>query len=364
MAFCTKCGRPLADGEVCDCQNQAARPEQNQQNGFNPYEGASQQEKTIQNEKDNVVINIDKDKMKQNLNSAVDKIQSGVGKGVNKINEGREKLESSDAFEYGLKIVPDCISANDGEVPIKQYDFARLRTRLLFEKAHGRLQITNKRVIFRAAGRSPLGKNIFHQEFRIDQLAGVEIRCKHEFNLLNFFLGLILTSAIGTGLAVAARDTSAAGSIIFAIVVLLGCGAFEFYCNKKNETNRLYLIRQILLSAATGGVIGSASETDSDFIIASAVVMGLAAFVNLIMLSIVQNLVAVFKTGAAAAIEIKREPVLGILAFLFLAKEDKYSGFSEILPWTDTDIAIREVGTIIDDIKTMGDAAIEKWKQD
>lgn len=47
-----------------------------------------------------------------------------------------------------------------------------------------------------------------------------------------------------------------------------------------------------------------------------------------------------------------------------LAKEDKYSGFAEILPWTDTDIAIKEVGTIIDDIKTMGDAAIEKWKQD
>jgi hypothetical protein len=55
---------------------------------------------------------------------------------------------------------------------------------------------------------------------------------------------------------------------------------------------------------------------------------------------------------------------MGLLSFLFLAKEDKYSGFAEILPWTDTDIAIKEVGTIIDDIKTMGDAAIEKWKQD
>lgn len=364
MAFCTKCGRPLAEGEVCDCQKQAAQPEQNQQNGFNPYEGASQQEKTIQSDKDNVVINIDKDKMKQNFNSAVDKIQSGVGKGVNKINEGREKLESSDDFEYGLKIVPDCISANDGEVPIKQYDFARLRTRLLFEKAQGRLQITNKRVIFRAAGRSPLGKNIFHQEFRIDQLAGVEIRCKHEFNLLNFFLGLIITAAIGTGCAMAARDVSVAGSIIFALIVLLFCGAFEFYCNKKNETNRLYLMRQIILSAATGGLIGSAMGTDNDFVVSCAVFMGAATFVNLIMLSIVQNLVAIFKTGAAAAIEIKREPVLGVLSFLFLAKEDKYSGFREILPWTDTDIAIREVGTIIDDIKTMGDAAIEKWKQD
>lgn len=129
--------------------------------------------------------------MKQNLNNAVDKLQTGVGKGVDMVNETRNKYESSGAFEHGLKIVPDCISANDGEIPIKQYDFAKLRTRLLLEKSYGRLQITNKRVIFRAAGRSPLGKNIFHQEFSIDQLAGVEVRCKHEFNLFNFFLGLI-----------------------------------------------------------------------------------------------------------------------------------------------------------------------------
>ena len=119
-----------------------------------------------------------------------------------------------------------------------------------------------------------------------------------------------------------------------------------------------------MLSAATGGMIGAVSETDNSFILVCTVIMCLAALINLILMSIVQNLVAIFKTGAAAAIEIKREPVMGLLAFLFLGKEDKYSGFAEILRWTDTDIAIKEVGTIIDDIKTMGDAAIEKWKQD
>lgn len=48
----------------------------------------------------------------------------------------------------------------------------------------------------------------------------------------------------------------------------------------------------------------------------------------------------------------------------FVAKDDQNSGYQEILPWKDTDIAIRELGTMIDDIKTMGDAAIEKWKVD
>jgi hypothetical protein len=363
MPFCTKCGRPLAEGEICDCQKQQAAP--SEQGGFNPY-GNPQPEKTIQADSENVVINIDKDKMKQNLNNAVDKLQTGVGKGVDMVNETRNKYESSGAFEHGLKIVPDCISANDGEIPIKQYDFAKLRTRLMLEKSYGRLQITNKRVIFRAAGRSPLGKNIFHQEFSIDQLAGVEVRCKHEFNLFNFFLGLIFSLAIG-GACFAANyqlDSAAAVSFIFAFLVLVACGIYEFYCHKNFESNKLYTVRQLLLSAATGGMIGAAFESDSVFIFVFTAIMCLAALINLVLMSIVQNLVAIFKTGAAAAIEIKREPVLGLLSFLFLAKEDKYSGFAEILPWTDTDIAIKEVGTIIDDIKTMGDAAIEKWKQD
>ena len=118
MAFCTKCGRPLADGEICDCQKQQAAP--SEQGGFNPY-GNPQPEKSIQSDSENVVINIDKDKMKQNLNNAVDKLQTGVGKGVDMVNETRNKYESSGAFEHGLKIVPDCISANDGEIPIKAH---------------------------------------------------------------------------------------------------------------------------------------------------------------------------------------------------------------------------------------------------
>lgn len=172
--------------------------------------------------------------------------------------------------------------------------------------------------------------------------------------------------AIGGGCLAAnyQLDSAAAVSFIFALLVLVACGIYEFYCHKNFETNKLYTVRQLLLSAATGGMIGAVSETDNSFILVCTVIMCLATLINLILMSIVQNLVAIFKTGAAAAIEIKREPVMGLLSFLFLAKEDKYSGFAEILPWTDTDIAIKEVGTIIDDIKTMGDAAIEKWKQD
>ena len=44
-------------------------------------------------------------------------------------------------------------------------------------------------------------------------------------------------------------------------------------------------------------------------------------------------------------------------------KAEEFSGFTEILPWEDTDLAIKEVATVIDDIKTLGDFGVEKWKQ-
>lgn len=40
-----------------------------------------------------------------------------------------------------------------------------------------------------------------------------------------------------------------------------------------------------------------------------------------------------------------------------------YSGFGEVLPWEDTDLAMNELGTMIDDLQKQGDIAIKKWKK-
>ena len=49
---------------------------------------------------------------------------------------------------------------------------------------------------------------------------------------------------------------------------------------------------------------------------------------------------------------------------LFHKQPIEYTDFSEVLPWTDTDKAILELGALINDLQTMGDMAIEKWKED
>lgn len=79
----------------------------------------------------------------------------------NRMGIGEPETNNAPLYEKNMQIVPENISANDGEIPIKQYNVATLRNRFLgitISKAIGRLQITNKRVIFRAAGRCLRGR--------------------------------------------------------------------------------------------------------------------------------------------------------------------------------------------------------------
>lgn len=371
MAFCTKCGRKLEDGEVCNCQSAV-----NNTSGdvFNPYASAQSNSNSVSVDDKDVVINIDPDKMKKGISDAVGKFATGV----DMISEQKDKYYSSSAFESGMKIVPDCITANDGEVPIKQYDFAQLRNRLTFEKAQGRIQVTNKRIIFRAAGRSLFGRSVLHQEFRIDELAGVEIRNKHEFNPLSLIFGIIITAIFGGLIGYALSYflsmkyymddlaiSPSFASVVFGLLVLVGCGVLTFLSKSNRIYEKFYGLRQILLSIAAGSILAEVlTYSDNAFMWFCFAFLSLSCLINLFLYSIVPNLVAIFKTGASSAIEIRREPIMGLLSFLFMAKDDLNSGYQEILPWKDTDLAIRELGTMIDDIKTMGDAAIEKWKVD
>ena len=89
--FCTKCGRPLVDGQPCSC----VAPQQN----------APAANNTI------------------TIRTLIAKLKNQIGLGDPIMNE-------TDAFENDKKIVPDCIKANDSEIPVKQYRIATLRNRL------------------------------------------------------------------------------------------------------------------------------------------------------------------------------------------------------------------------------------------
>jgi len=116
---------------------------------------------------------------------------------------GEPARNATDTYERGMKIVPECISPNEGEIPVKQYDISVMRNPLRFERSEGRLQITNKRAIFRAVGRSVGGRTTLQQEFAIDELSGIEAHRNYRFGFIYLLIGIIvfsLMAAIGGGI--------------------------------------------------------------------------------------------------------------------------------------------------------------------
>jgi ElaB/YqjD/DUF883 family membrane-anchored ribosome-binding protein len=105
---------------------------------------------------------------------------------------GSPEKNATDTYEREMSIVPDCISATENEIPVRQYNIAVLRNLLRFERAEGRLQVTNKRVIFRAAGSSLRGRTTLQQEFAMDAIAGIEAKNNYKYNFLFLIFALIL----------------------------------------------------------------------------------------------------------------------------------------------------------------------------
>jgi len=108
----------------------------------------------------------------------------------NRMGVADPSRNATDTYERGKNIVPDCIKSDEGEIPVKQYNIAILRNLFKFERAEGRIQITNKRMIFRAAGRSVGGRTTLQHEYAINDIAGVETVKNYKFSI-QYLIGAI-----------------------------------------------------------------------------------------------------------------------------------------------------------------------------
>jgi hypothetical protein len=142
---------------------------------------------------------------KEGMEKLTESMKNRVGEGSpvgnffasmkNRMGIGAPERNATDTYERGMKIVPECISANENEVPVKQYNIAVLRNLLKFERAEGRIQVTNKRVVFRAAGRSIGGRTTLQHEFALNEVAGIEARRNYKFGFLYLVFAFLIIQA-------------------------------------------------------------------------------------------------------------------------------------------------------------------------
>ena len=268
-----------------------------------------------------------------------------------------------DYYEKGKAIVPDLIEPDECEVAIKQYDLAVLRTRHKLTRAEGKMQITNKRLVFRAAGRSPVGKTVYQSEFAIDKIDGVEIRRDYRFLFWDFLVAILLSGwCFPIGLWMGFGLTSADNWFLGLLAVMLSIAtAVPFFLLRKR-----YLLKLLAVSIGHGTMLAmlihAIDKDKSGLVTFSALVLvflvGLYC-ISMFMSFFKPNLVVEVKTsGGAPGMQIKHR----FASFFVWKKVEENSGFSEILPGKDADLATKEIGAIINDLKTIGDLSVDKWK--
>jgi hypothetical protein len=318
MPFCSRCGKQIEEGQFCDCSTSAQSSTSGNTSGAQGFWAL---------------------------------IRKRIGLGEQEKNTGNK-------YERNMKIVPDCISPSENEVPVRQYNIAVLRNLLRFERAEGRLQITNKRVILRAAGRSLGGRTIMQQEFSINEIAGFKTINNYRFNGFYLVLGFLIFVLAGfLGFAISAAGY-VLGEIPRTIGPILGIGGLLPF---------FLLDRKILLKLVCLGLSGgyfafiylnskNVTTFDGCFIL-------LAILLTIFCLGLFS-----FKPNLVIAVNDKGSSEAPISLFrargffhIFQDSSSPAAGFSEVTPTPETENAIREIGAIINDIKVLGDLGLQKW---
>jgi len=303
----------------------------------------------------------------------------------NRLGIGAPASEVKGCYERDNRIVPDNITGNDQEKPVRQYNLAILRTRLKFMRAEGRMQVTDQRVIFRAGGRSLMGRTTLQHEFSLDEVAGVEVRKDWRFSGVDLFFGLLLSilvlfifRSIGGSVYSGNKTIGVIWAVLFGIagvvpffafkkmffVKMLACAASvgSFLCANASVDNAT----ERMLYGMLGEKMPSTSSAESAYLVPLAVIAGIIWIVAWFLSAFKPNLAIVIKTkSAGGAVEICRDKTRGLFGGSGGGKENggEFTGFSEVLPWKDTDKAIGEIGAMIKDIQQTGDFGVEKWKE-
>lgn len=367
--FCVKCGKPLGNNQVCDC-DRVTNTSGTGFNNVNPYRRVEPN-----NNYYNTAQAGKKPVSPSNMGSKEVKIKLPAFRKptfdtssprnfwasmLDNMGIGDPEANKSKCFEEDDKIVPDNLRSNDGEIPIRQYKFAIMRTRIMFMKAKGRLQITNKRIIFRAPGRSLAGRTLYQNEFDINQIHGLKLQRGYRFSFWNLLVHGSLFTALSFVIASVffmAEAMTIIGALLFSIV-----GLITFFTVPK-----LFPVKYILNGSAALLYSVITTSGGSGIWIVFAAIHLILMIISMAIYCCQKDLKFLIDTNSGTpSIVIDRERRSGLLGLFgsFGRSNQNGTGYREVIPDVDADRAVREINAIISDLQTMGDLAVTKWKED
>lgn len=326
MPYCTRCGKPIQEGERCSCTK----------------------------------------KWNLNLESSFSGAQEGA------VFFGANSQSADAQYERGQKIVPDNIVPNESEIPVRQYNLCVMRSRIKCARAEGRLQLTNKRILFRAKGVTPVGSTTIQHEFSIDELAGFQIVRNFRFSILDLLLlafCCFLFWNFGVGLAKVLGETLKGFGLLLSYVLAIAAAVPAFI----RMPRELYACKSILLAISIGllTVLRKSVYFHNVVLTVLGYILIYLPYVALGVLLIVFALAFSFKPNMEFLVRTKTgEAVIPVrcektgFAAVGNVITAQYMGYNEVLPTDETEKAIREIGAIINDIQKLGDYGISKWKDE
>lgn len=348
--FCTKCGNLI---EYCTCQSAPVAPEtavsnqQNQQfysnNNYTDMNNVGeQQSQNVQSYEKKPIVKIDL------TNGFFEPIKNFFG-----FRES-EMIDNTDPYESGKKIVPELVAPCEGEIPVKQYDIGKCRARLRLQWSEARMQVTNKRVLFRVSGRSVMGKDVSNYDYKIDEISGVNFAKGIQFSFLTYILGLfwlIFVTAIGVGLG-CIPVLNIILDVAFFLATVVAPFAIPALLKRK-----LHIVCGSI-SSLTLGICAGGMIDGTDFHIMLGCVLGSIC----VIISLYQLIRFALKPSASIEIITKDagKSVFGLYSGRIFTGT---VGLDEIVPAKDTDDAFKEMSAIISDIQQLGNYGVEKWKE-
>lgn len=397
--FCSQCGRPLKEGEVCDCQKArtssgADQRQPGQEDAFRQYQsdqrfqnaqgnqqrsqtGYQQNGPAYQNPGANDNRQWDNSYRREKQSSEgiiyfLNTISRSLGNALDKIynfmtptdRPGRNSnmvpvrkllgfskedriAQVGDCYERGMKIVPDLIQPCGQEIPIRQYDLCTTRSLLKGTWQEGKLQVTNKRVLFRLSGRNWSGRCQKSIEFTLDDVVGMEIRNGNRLSFVAMLLNLVIVGIFYYfGLFIA--DSSPSLELVLGLLL---SGSFLLLLRKH------YYAKAIALAFTLPGATYMARDGLGSMVM---VLIMLLFVIHYILACIRPNFSFKIMTKSGFASPIKEDGIGTALSSMFHYFVDR--GL-EVLPGKDAEKAMDEVGTMIMDIQKFGDAGVQKWKE-